>query len=191
MQAIEIAAVLLGIVNVVLIVRRSVWNYPFGLAMVALYFFIFREARLYSDALLQIFFFVIQLYGWWNWSRSRTVDGGVAVGLLSARSRLVWLVGTLGASALWGLGMARFTDAVAPMVDAAIAGLSVSAQILQSLRRVESWVLWIAVDLLAVGLFFSRGLVPTAALYLLFLGLAVTGLVAWLRKLPASQAAER
>ena len=61
----EIAAALLGVINVLLVVRRSVWNYPFGIAMVALYFFVFREAKLYSDALLQIFFFLIQLYGWW------------------------------------------------------------------------------------------------------------------------------
>ena len=62
----------LGVINVALVVRRSVWNYPFGLAMVTLYFFVFFGARLYSDALLQIFFFVVQLYGWVNWVRART-----------------------------------------------------------------------------------------------------------------------
>ena len=81
--------------------------------------------------------------------------------------------------------MARFTDAVAPMADGAVAGLSVAAQILQSLRRVESWVLWIAVDSLAIGLFAWRGLGVTAALYGLFWILAVLGLVAWWREAQA------
>ena len=56
MSPLEIIAVILGLANIVLIVRRSLWNYPFGIAMVALYFVIFVEAKLYSDALLQIFF---------------------------------------------------------------------------------------------------------------------------------------
>ena len=83
--------------------------------------------------------------------------------------------------------MARYTDAAAPFADAAVAGMSVAAQILQSQRRVESWLLWIAVDILAVGLFWSRGLVPTAILYAIFLGMAVWGLFAWRAKLGAAR----
>ncbi len=184
MQWIEIAAALLGVVNVALVVRRSIWNYPFAIAMVALYFFVFVDAKLYSDALLQIFFLVINLYGWWNWSRSTRVDAGVAVERLRPGQRWAWLAGTAAASLVWGLGMARFTDAAAPFADATIAGLSVSAQILQSLRKFESWLLWVVVDVLAIGLFLYRGLHVTAALYALFLVLAVGGLVAWRRKLP-------
>ncbi|HXG80430.1 MAG TPA: nicotinamide riboside transporter PnuC [Sphingomicrobium sp.] len=182
MGGIEIAAALLGVVNVLLVVRRSVWNYPFGVAMVALYFFVFLDAKLYSDALLQIFFLIIQFYGWWGWVHAERVDHGVAVGWMGWPARLAWLAGTAVAILAWGSGMARFTDAAAPMADAAVAGLSVAAQILQSLRRVESWVLWIAVDTLAVGLFAWRGLEVTAALYALFWLLAVMGLVEWRRK---------
>src|ERR1700743_2397110 len=67
MSTTEIIAAILGVANIVLLVRRSVWNYPFGLAMVALYGWVFFAARLYSDAGLQVFFFVVQIYGWWNW----------------------------------------------------------------------------------------------------------------------------
>jgi nicotinamide mononucleotide transporter len=185
MQGIELAAALLGVINVALVVRRSIWNYPFALVMVALYGFVFYETKLYSDALLQIFFFVINIYGWWNWSRSERVDDGVAVEWMDWRARIAWLGGALAASAAWGWGMARFTDAAAPYVDATIAGLSVTAQILQSLRRVESWVLWIAVDVIAIPLFFSRGLYFTTALYGVFLVLAIAGLIEWLRRAPA------
>jgi nicotinamide mononucleotide transporter len=185
MGGIEIAAALLGVINVLLVVRRSVWNYPFGIAMVSLYFFVFWDAKLYSDALLQIFFLLIQLYGWWAWTRAERVDHGVAVGWLGNAARLRWALGTVVAILVWGTGMARFTDAAAPMIDATVAGLSVSAQILQSLRRVESWVLWVSVDLLAIGLFAWRGLAVTAALYALFLLLAILGLCEWQRKAKA------
>ena len=182
MSTVEILAALLGVINVVLVVRRSMWNFPFALAMVSLYFFVFQDAKLYSDALLQIFFFVINIFGWWSWSRADTVDDGVAVGWMSRRAQIWWLSGTFAAVLAWGSLMARFTDAAAPMADATVAGVSVAAQILQSLRRVESWLLWIAVDVLAIGLFASRGLLVTAGLYTLFLVLAVTGLVQWKRK---------
>lgn len=181
MNVLEWVAAGLGVINVALVVRRSVWNYPFGLAMVSLYFFVFFEARLYSDALLQIFFFVVQLYGWRNWLQARTAAGEVPVTVLSPRSRLAWAVGTAAASLLWGLGMARFTDAAAPMIDAAIAGASIAAQVLMAQRRLENWVLWILVDIVAIGLFWSRGLHATSALYALFLLLATAGLVSWAR----------
>src|SRR3954452_24941293 len=176
MGGIELAAALLGVMNVVLVVGRSSWNYPFGIAMVALYFFVFWQAKLYSDALLQVFFFVIQIYGWWAWFHAAHVDNGVAVGWMRWRQRLPWIAGTAIAIVLWGTGMARLTDAAAPYVDATTAGLSVAAQVLQSIRRVESWVLWIAVDAIAIGLFAWRGLFVTTALYGLFLILAGVGL---------------
>lgn len=185
MGGLEIAAALLGVINVTLVVRRSTWNYPFGITMVALYFFVFWQAKLYSDALLQIFFFVIQIYGWWAWYHARHVDHGVAVRWMDWPSRLRWLGATAIAVALWGTGMARWTDAAAPFVDATTAGLSVAAQMLQSLRRVESWVLWIAVDVIAIGLFAWRGLLVTTALYALFLVLAIVGLFEWRRRAEA------
>lgn len=188
MSELEWVAAGLGVINVFLVVRRSVWNYPFGLVMVALYFVVFFRARLYSDALLQIFFFVVQLYGWVNWVKARTRSGEVPVGWMTANERAAWIAGTAAASLAWGLFMARYTNAAAPVVDAFIAGASISAQILMARRRIENWAAWILVDLVAVGLYFSRDLYPTSALYLLFLLLSIAGLIGWRRALPAAQA---
>lgn len=178
---VEIVAALLGLVNVTLVVWRSIWNYAFGLAMVALYAVVFFEARLYSDTLLQGFFFVVQLYGWWNWRRSRAESGEVAVVVLPARERAWWAAGTLVAALLWGYGMHRFTDASFPWIGGTIAIVSVVAQILQSRRALESWWLWIAVDIGSVGLYAAKGLWPTTMLYAVFLGLAIYGLSDWRR----------
>lgn len=187
MNWVELVAAALGLANVALVVRRSIWNYPFGIAMVSLYFFVFAEAKLYSDALLQIFFLAIQLYGWWNWRHAQS-DDGIRVERLSGQERLAWLVCAGAASSLWGPAMARWTDAALPVADAFIAGLSVSAQCLQSLRKVESWVLWIAVDLLAIAVYAMRGLYVTVGLYAVFLVMCVFGLIGWLRKLRAGRA---
>ena len=191
MSWLEWVAAGLGVINVALVVRRSVWNYPFGLAMVALYFFVFFEARLYSDALLQIFFFVVQIYGWLNWVQARGASGEVPVGVLTWPVRAVWIVGTALASLAWGLGMAHFTNAAAPIVDAFIAGTSIAAQILMAQRKIENWIAWILVDIVAIGLYFSRDLYPTSALYLLFLLLSIAGLIGWRRALPGTRSGPR
>lgn len=180
-RPVEWIAVACGLINVALIIRRSVWNFPFGFAMVTLYFFIFRDYRLYSDAALQIYFFAIQIYGVWNWLQNQGGDGRVVVEPLPrarfasylALTALAWI----GIAAL----MARFTDAAAPWQDAAVAALSVLAQFLLARRHLESWLIWIAVDLLAIQLIWSRDLIPTAALYTLFLAMAVTGFLQWRR----------
>jgi nicotinamide mononucleotide transporter len=189
MSVLEWVAAGLGVLNVFLVVRRSVWNYPFGLFMVALYFFVFLEARLYSDALLQIFFFIVQLYGWVNWVRARTAAGEVPVGRMTGRARLLWAAGTVLASLVWGLGMARYTNAAAPIIDAFIAGTSIAAQILMARRVIENWAAWILVDIVAVALYFSRGLYPTSALYLLFLLLSIAGLIGWSRAISGTRPA--
>jgi nicotinamide mononucleotide transporter len=189
MNPIEWIAAVLGLVNVALVVRRSVWNYPFAIAMVSLYFFVFWEAKLYSDALLQIFFLVINLYGWANWLRSKHQAGEVLVGVMTPGERALWLGVTGLASVAWGWVMMTYTDAAAPVWDALIAGGSVAAQILQARRRVESWILWIAVDLIAIPLYFSRDLVATSALYAVFLVLSIMGLMSWWRALRRRDAA--
>lgn len=179
-RAIELAAVALGLANIALLIRRSLWNYPFGLAMVTLYAVIFFEATLYADAGLQIFFFAIQVYGWINWARARESDGRVIV---KRAGGAISLYGgaALAASAALGLALDRFTDATHPYPDAAIAGLSIVAQIMMARRLIENWFFWIAVDLIAIGLYWVKDLKPTAALYGVFLLMCVVGWLGWRR----------
>lgn len=181
MNSLELVAVALGFANIALLVRRSIWNYPFGIATVALYLEIFREARLYSDMGLQVFFVVVQGWGWWAWARAGGLGGPVAVTRMQISERWLWLAGVTCATAAWGWVMMRFSDAAAPWWDAAVAMGSVAAQILLVQRRIENWLVWIAVDVLAIGLYWSRGLQLTAGLYALFLMMCVFGWREWRR----------
>lgn len=179
MTAIELAATLLGIANIVLIVRRSIWNFPAALAMVSLYAVIFAQAKLYSDAGLQVFFFAINLYGWWAWSRNKADAGEIVVERLSTGALAAWAAGSGAAILVWGMIMARLTDATHPYWDGSIAMLSVAAQILMTRRFLENWWWWIAVNLISVPLYLIKGLNLTAGLYGLFLILAIWGLIEW------------
>lgn len=181
MTSLELIAFLLGVINVTLVVRRSIWNYPFGLVMVVLYARIFFDAKLYSDALLQIFFFAVQLYGWWAWQRSSAVAGAIVVERLTPSARWRWAAGTAVAIIAWSSLVSRYTDAALPWWDATVAILSVAAQIMMSRRLLENWVLWITVDILSIGLYAVKGLWLTMALYAIFLALAVWGLIDWRR----------
>lgn len=181
MSAVEAIAAALGLVCVALVVRRSMWNYAFGIASTALYIAVFHHARLYSDALLQIFFVVVNAYGWINWRGARRRLGDIAVETMTPAARAATLAACAAATLAWGWLMHRYTDASYPWPDAAIAITSIAAQILMAQRRLENWVLWIAVDVAAIPLFLAKGLWVTAALYALYLALAVSGLIEWRR----------
>lgn len=181
LDPLETLATLLGLANIALLVRRSIWNYPFGLAMVALYAHIFFREKLYSDALLQIFFFVIQLYGWWAWWRAGGGEHKVDVARLSWPARVAWILMIAILSLAWGTMMRVYTDASFPWWDAAVAVTSIAAQILLARRCIENWILWIAVDAGAIPLYLVKNLHFTAGLYFVFLVLCVLGLREWTR----------
>ncbi|AOL93048.1 nicotinamide riboside transporter PnuC [Porphyrobacter sp. LM 6] len=190
MNPLEIIAVVLGLANIGLLVRRSIWNYPFGMAMVALYFVIFHDARLYGEAWLQVFFFVVQGWGWWLWARAGGLSRSVQVEWMGWHARAGSLVLVAGSSIGIGWAMARWTDAVLPYADATIAGASVVAQVLLAMRRVENWALWIAIDVLSVAVYINRELYFTAGLYVAFLVLATAGLIAWAKAARSGEAIE-
>lgn len=181
MTGMEWTATLLGIACVALAGRRSVWTFPTGIASVVLLGIVVFRERLYSDALLQVFFVAANLYGWLHWSRASAATGTVAVERLDWRARLAWGGGITVSALLWGMAMHRWTDASYPWWDAGIAAASVAAQLLMARRKLENWVLWIAVDIASVPLYLAKGLFLFAALYLVYLLLAVIGLVAWWR----------
>lgn len=181
MSNLEIIAAILGVANIVLLVRRSIWNYPFGIVMVALYGIVFLQARLYSDAILQIYFLVVQIYGWWNWYRGRNEDGLVRVEIMSPRERAFFAALTVAIAVALGWTFATYSNAAAPWMDASLAATSVTAQYLLSIRKIENWVLWIAVDVVYIGLYWWKHLYATSGLYAVFLVLSIAGLIEWLR----------
>lgn len=179
MSPLELTAAAFGLVNIALITRRTVWNYPFGVAAVCLYGVVFWQARLYSAAGLQLFFLASQFYGWWYWRLSHTGSGPVPVRTLGRRG-WAWALGA-GVAGTLGLGlvMSHWTDAAAPWPDAGNAAWSMVAQILTDRRHVESWPLWIGINILSVWLYASQGLLATAALYAVYLCIACYGWDVW------------
>ena len=186
MSVTEIIAALLGVANIALLVRRSIWNYPFGMASVAFYVVVFHDSLLYSDAALQVFFFVMQVYGWWNWYHARDTEGLAKTEVLTNGGRLIWMAVVAAITVAEGWYLKHYTNDAAPWMDANTTALSVVAQYLLSVRKIENWVLWIVTDVVQIGLYAWKGLYPTTALYVIYLVMSVLGLIEWRRHLTAA-----
>jgi len=129
---------------------------------------------------LQVVYAALQVYGWWQWTRrAGDIKPGRQVTSLGWSAILTSLaIGAVG-SLLLGAAMAHWTDAAQPWLDAALTGFSLVAQMWMAQKRVQCWPLWIAVDVIFVGLFLYKGLYLTAALYALFTAIAVEGWREW------------
>ena len=182
MSAAEIIASLTGLVNVWLTVKNSIWNWIWGIISVALFGCVFFQSRLYSNAGLQILYFLpMQFYGWWMWAQGGPKKSDdLPITLLSPRSRAAWSAVTLGLSVALGSLMSRYTHAALPYWDAAVTAMSIVGQYLLARKVFENWVLWLAVDLISVFyLFPKQQLNVTTGLYMVFLVLAIMGMVEW------------
>lgn len=170
---------------IVLAARNSIHTWWTGIVGCALFGWVFVEAKLYSDAILQGFFIAANVGGWWNW-----LHGNRGSPLPIRRTpprRLAGLVAAgLAFAAAWAFVLATYTDAAAPLADSMVLGLSVVAQLLLMGRRIENWIVWIAVNSIAVPLFWSRGLHLTAALYVFYWFNAWWALFHWRRALRAA-----
>jgi len=135
-SALDQANLALGICGVVLMIRRSLWAFPVGLAAVAVQSVLFYRARLYADATLQIFFFGALAWGWWNWRRATGPE--LPVTRLTTRGLALTLAAAVFATAVWAMALRRWTDAAMPWRDAGIASFSVAAQVLQARKKLEN-----------------------------------------------------
>ena len=180
---IEAIAAVCGLLCVWLTVRQNVWCWPIGLIQVLLYIGVFFQARLYSDVLLHIVYVVLQLYGWHHWLYGGRRRTELMVSTLPWSGLLSWIAVAVAIAIPWGYSMATFTNAAAPYPDAFIAVMSLVAQWLMARKKIESWHFWIAVDVVAIGVYFDKRLFITAALYSVFLLLALVGYVQWRQSL--------
>jgi len=187
LSVIEYIAVVFGIVAVYLNVRQNIWCWLTGLLQVALYVIIFYQAKLYSDFLLHIFYVFMQLYGWYHWLYGGAKKDALPVTVLNSRHRLVWALLIVIGTWLWGWFMAARTDAALPYWDAFTTVASVVAMWFMARKYLESWILWIIVDVVAVGVYYVKDLLPTTGLYIVFLGLAAAGFIEWKRSMLAQQ----
>ncbi|UGT57140.1 nicotinamide riboside transporter PnuC [Nocardia asteroides] len=170
-----------GALCVWLVARQHIANWPIGIANNLFFILLFTQAGLFADAGLQVVFIALAAYGWWTWTHGPRVADKVPV---RRTTRTEWTLlitaGVLGTAGITVL-LDTATESTVPFWDALTTALSLMATYGQCRKRLESWWLWIAADLVYIPLYAYKGLFLTALLYLGFLALCVRGLIAWRR----------
>ncbi len=178
----ELIAALLAFAMILCNIVELHWGWPLAAISSVMYFFLFWSQRLYGDALLQVLFVVIALWGWSVWLRG--VEGAplpVTRMPIQQRLALTW-IGAL----LWlatGSVLLNFTDTDVPWWDAFPTAISLIGQYLLAYKRLENWAVWILVNIVAAGLFAWKGLWLTTLLYLVFIVLSAVGWRTWVQHL--------
>lgn len=179
-----------GAVCVWLVARQHIANWPTGIANNLFFILLFTQAGLYADAGLQLVFITLAVYGWWNWARRGPDTARITVKRTTATEWLwLGLAGAAGLAALTWLLTTR-TDSTVPLWDALTTALSLMATYGQCRKRLESWWLWIAADIVYIPLYAHKGLYLTSLLYVGFMILCVIGLRGWQRDLRAARPVE-
>jgi nicotinamide mononucleotide transporter len=180
----EIAAVVIALAMVGCNIRQIHWGWPLAIISSFMYFALFWRSKLYGDASLQIFFAVIAFWGWFQWLRGRRADGSPLKATRLAPRGLV--IAVAACAVLWpatGLFLKTYTDTDVPWWDAFPTATSLVGQFLLGRKFIENWAVWIAVNVVSVGLFAYKGLWLTVGLYALFVALSVVGWRAWRKAL--------
>ena len=187
MSPLELFAALLGAVSVWLSVRQNIWSWPTAIVNVVLYSIVFYEAKLYADMGLQVIYAILSISGWYEW----LYGGAGRTELHVARTgpRLAALLALIAAagSGILGVFLHRATDAALPFMDSFLSSTSLVAQWMMTKKLLENWLVWIAVDVLYVPLLIYKSLYWFAALYAVFLVLAVLGYRDWRRSLATTE----
>lgn len=186
---VELIATVFGLISVYLATRANIFTWSTGIVNELFLFILFFQVQLYADMFLQVYFFVITLYGWYNWKNKPEEN---SITSMDSKSilwlSLIILLSTLIAGFLFSkihlyLPFYFKIEASYPFTDSFVMVLSIIATILLAKKKIETWYLWITVDLVCVFLFFKKGIVFLSLEYFVFLCLATFGLFNWKRQL--------
>lgn len=178
-HALEIVGVAFGLVSVYLSTKEKIASWPTAIVNVGIFSFVFWEAKLYADAVLQIVYLLLSIYGWYEWLYGGSQKTPLSVSKAPLSHWIILL--TLAALFAVGLGtwMAKHTDSPVPYLDASLTAGSLVAQWMMTRKQLENWIVWILLDIVYVPTMIARGLPWTSFQYAIFLVLAGMGYLSW------------
>ncbi len=178
MSLLEVCAVLLAMAYVILAIlqRRLCWIA--AITSASLYILIFWQVQLYLEAALQVFYIVMAVYGWFAWQQKDN-ESPTPIRRWSPKQHTIACSALVFLSVLIGSAMARWTDAASPFIDAATTVSALLATWMVARKLLENWLYWIAIDIASIGLYLSRDLSLTAALFAGDVVLAAWGYQTW------------
>ena len=175
----EITAVIFAILYLILAVKQNILCWIAGIISSVLYFFIMQKAGLYMEAYLQVFYVVMGIYGWSQWSASNASNPSFIVNTWSKYQHMITISIILALSLLSGFLMERYTDAALPFLDALVSWGAVVATYMVAKKLLENWIYWFVIDATSIFLFIERGLWLSAVLFATYLVIIFFGYQSW------------
>ena len=181
MSGLEIFAVIISVIGVTLTIKRNMWCWWFNFLAFILYAYLFYTFKLYGETILQFFFIVVNFYGFYHWFKGKQQDHDIHIEPIKLSTVICQMLLTALVGLAFGLSLKFWTDAAVPMLDAQLAAFSLLATYWTSRKHIATWVLWVFVDIVYVGMFIYKDLFLTAGLYAAFVGLAAFGWWQWIQ----------
>ncbi len=185
----EVVAVVAAILYLVLAIRENIWCWFFAFVSTAIYIYLFHSVSLLSESLLNVYYLCMAVYGWWRWHQGAEkghLQGNQPIVSWPWVRHLKWIVITGLMVPVLGLFM-QSLGASMPFLDAFTTCYAVLATVMVAHKVLENWHYWLVINLVSIYLFASKGLMLTAALFVLYVILTVVGYFSW-RQHHAAQA---
>ena len=183
----EAVAVIFGILSVWFARKENIWVYPTGIVNVLVYVYLCFFAGLYADMAINAFYFVMSVFGWYNWSRRDESLHHVPISILSIKQWLFYILLIAVAFGVIYFVLLNFTDSTVPLFDSFTTSLFIAGMWLMAIKKIENWLLWILGDVLVIPMFAIKGLAFTSIQYIVFLVLAVMGYIEWRKRLKSKE----
>ncbi len=176
----EAFAVFFGLLSVWYSKQENILVYPTGIVSVLIYVYLCFEYKLYADMGINAYYFIMSVYGWYNWVNTKDDSRAQIPVSWNSRSENHLSILFLVCSFLlirWVL--ISYTDSDVPNWDATTTSFALVGMWLMAKKKVENWIAWIITDIISVPLYLYKGLPFTAIQFLIFTGLAFWGYFAW------------
>lgn len=187
---VEYIAVLAGITSVWFEKRENILVYPVGIVNVLLYVYICFNARLYADSGINLIYFVVSVFGWYNWSRKKSGSNEkLHISINTLKQKILYFLITVVAFAvivsvlmIFNRNDQEYVSSYLPWIDAGVSAVCLMGMWLCALKRVDNWYYYIIGNAVSIPMYISKGLVFTSFQYLVFLTLSIMGLIEWKKK---------
>jgi nicotinamide mononucleotide transporter len=182
MSFIEVTGFIFGIAGIWLTLKQNIWCFPVGLINVIISMILFFDQKLYSDSLQQLAYIFLLSYGWYKWHRG---ERDLLLTVTYSSSRLLTMIGAavVLVAILMGSVFEKYTDADVPYLDATATALSFAAQWMIARKKIENWLVWMAVNLMYIGIYIYKNLFLYAVLFFIYLILAIAGYMEWKKQI--------
>lgn len=181
----EAIAFIFGIASVWYAKKENILVYPTGLIATSITVYLLYKASYFGDMMMNFYYSMMSIYGWWNWSRKKNDTYVVPISRTNAKEKLIGVVLVM-LTMMVTYGVYRFFDYTIETVnyiDIFTSGIFFTAMWYMATKKIENWTLWIFADVITVPLYAYRGLGMLSLQYLIFTILAIQGYLAWKKNL--------